>query len=63
MLCVFAHRAPEGTSAQWKGQRGWERSEHLGEVTARREEEEEGQQKAQGSAQVLTEDGGVRGWG
>ena len=39
-------------SSSGKGQRGWERSEHLGEVTARREEEEEGQQKAQGSAQV-----------
>ena len=63
-MSVFAHRAREGTSTRWKGQSGWERSEHLArEVTARRGEgeEEEGGQQAQGSVHVWTEGGGVGG--
>ena len=63
-MSVFAHRAREGTSTRWKGQSGWERSEHLArEVTARSGEEEEGETAGPGSVQVWTEGGGVGGGG
>ena len=58
---MYLRRAREGTSTRWKGQSGWERSEHLArEVTARRGEEEEGETAGPGSVQVWTECGGVR---
>ena len=57
-MSVFAHRAREGTSTRWKGQSGWERSEHLArEVTARSGEEEEGGTAGRGLCAGLD-----RGW-